>query len=346
MTDLGIRLRQQPDRGDLVDDLADQLDGRVGLGAVLGDLNRRATQVRSIAKAASYAFAWNAGDNKNREWWPQGITTSADADGVDEFERRPVLMVAWYAKTTKGHTRGARLSVVDLADPATPAYRHVLLVAPQRNLDTGAVTMGPVPVHAGGIVWYGRSLLIADTHGGVRVFDVDDVLQVSGHGHDRYRFVLPQRTAYEAVNEKGFEPFKFSFVSLDRTAEHHQLIAGEYGKGGVPTRLVRFGLDPRSRQIAVEDGFAAPLELVSDALEHMQGATVVYGTYYVSTSRGALRRGSLWVRRPGEAFEEFRGALAVGPEDLTYWPQRDQLWSCSEYPGRRYVYAMPRPQFG
>ena len=33
---------------------------------------------------------------------------------------------------------------------------------------------------------------------------------------------------------------------------------------------------------------------------------------------------------------------SVGPEDIAYWPQRDELWSVSEYPGARYVFAMNR----
>ena len=50
------------------------------------------------------------------------------------------------------------------------------------------------------------------------------------------------------------------------------------------------------------------------------------------------------VGRPGH-LREHRWQLPVGPEDITYWPSRDQLWSLSEYPGARYVYAMPRGRF-
>jgi hypothetical protein len=34
--------------------------------------------------------------------------------------------------------------------------------------------------------------------------------------------------------------------------------------------------------------------------------------------------------------------LPVGVEDLSYWPSEDRLWSLSEYPGRRFVFAMDR----
>ena len=51
----------------------------------------------------------------------------------------------------------------------------------------------------------------------------------------------------------------------------------------------------------------------------MQGAAVVDGTWFVTTSRGRYRLGSVWVGRPG-ALREHRWQLPVGPEDITYWP--------------------------
>ena len=68
---------------------------------------------------------------------------------------------------------------------------------------------------------------------------------------------------------------------------------------------------------------------------------LVDGTWFVTTSRGRFRLGSVWVGRPGRLAER-RHQLPVGPEDITYWPQRDQLWSLSEYPHARFVFAMPR----
>ena len=52
----------------------------------------------------------------------------------------------------------------------------------------------------------------------------------------------------------------------------------------------------------------------------------------------------MYVGTPGQ-LPPFRWALPVGPEDISYWPSRDQLWSLSEYPGRRYVFAMRRERF-
>jgi len=328
-----------------VEQLAASLGGRVGIDAVLADLDRAAVVSDVPAAAASYGFRWDDDDGADAQWWPQGITTSADAGDTDEIRGRRVVVVAWYAKRLNGLTQGVRLSFVDITDESAPRYRHVLLVEPRRHWLTRRVSMRPVPVHAGGIVWYSPSMLVADTRGGVRTFEIDDICRVDGEGGWRgYRYVLPQRASYRAVNDRGFLPFKFSFVSLDRTGEEHQLIAGEYGREGSRPRLVRFRFDAAATALAMEDGAARPLEVILDQLPHMQGATAVAGTYYVSTSRGSRTPGSLWVRRPGEGARECRGVLAVGPEDLTYWPQRDQLWNCSEYPNHRFVYAMARGQ--
>ena len=45
--------------------------------------------------------------------------------------------------------------------------------------------------------------------------------------------------------------------------------------------------------------------------------------------------------RPG-SWRSFAGALPPGPEDITYWSSTDTFWSLSEYPGQRYVFAIPR----
>lgn len=342
----GVLLREGRDLGRSVEVLTRSLGGRAGIDAVLADLDRSAVVVDVPATAADYGFRWDDEDFTDEEWWPQGITTSADASDLDDISGRKVIVVAWYAKRLKGLTQGVRLTFVDVTDEAAPCYRHVLLVEPVRRRWSRRVTMKPVPVHAGGIIWYGPSMLVADTRGGIRTFEVDDICRVAAKdGWRGYRYVLPQRTSYSALNDRGVSPFKFSFVSLDRSGDEHQLVAGEYGKT-TGNRLVRFSFDAGRAALALEDGAARPLELLRDQPAHMQGAAVVSGTYYITTSRGDSTPGSLWVRGAGAEPHELPGVLAIGCEDLTYWPQRDQLWNCSEYPGKRYVYALLRSQFG
>ena len=72
---------------------------------------------------------------------------------------------------------------------------------------------------------------------------------------------------------------------------------------------------------------------------HTQGATVVDGRWYLTTSAGRYRLGSVWSGTPGD-LRRHRLAVPVGVEDLCYWRSTDELWSLSEYPGRRYVFAI------
>jgi hypothetical protein len=124
-------------------------------------------------------------------------------------------------------------------------------------------------------------------------------------------------------------------VSVDRSSTRHAVVAGEYGLDPTSARLARFDLD---------DDDAAWSATVTTGVERMQGAAFVDGSCFVTTSRGRYRLGSVWAGRPGRLVEH-RHALPVGPEDLTAWPSRDELWSLSEYPSARYVFAMSLSRF-
>jgi hypothetical protein len=129
---------------------------------------------------------------------------------------------------------------------------------------------------------------------------------------------------------------------------------GEYGTHGQSTRLCRYPLDAATSTLRLDDTgspdqrWAVSLAVV-DGVAKMQGAVTIGDMTYLSTSRGRFRRGTMWTMASDGRSRAHKAALAIGPEDLTYWPQRDQIWSVSEYPGRfprrRFVYAMPRTGF-
>ncbi|WP_460869933.1 hypothetical protein [Nocardioides pakistanensis] len=350
----GVHLRRSEERGDRIERLVASLSsgggGRVGLDGVLADLNRTATVVRVPGAAAHWGFRWDDEDNRSRRWWPQGITTSADHDESEVYDGRRVVMTSAYSKELDGLHKGSRISVVDLSDER-PRYRHVLLVDVVTR-DDGEVDVRPLKVHAGGIVWHGEHLHVAGTARGISTFRLDDVVRVGalgdrdrlgvGQGSFGYRYLLPVRFTYDAFADDGHERMRYSFLSLVREPSGPRLVAGEYGRRGRTTRLVDFEIDPVTSLLAAsEEGHAHPLSLSPEGLEGMQGATVVDGRWYVTTSAGPYLRGSMYVGRPG-AFSRRARVLPVGVEDLTYWPSRDELWSLSEYPGRRFVFAMPR----
>ena len=337
-----IHLRRTDENTADIEAAARKFGHRVGIAGVLDHLNRKAVQTRVPGRAVDWGFRWNAADSSTKHWWPQGITTSADASDREDFDGRRLLMTSWYSKGTGGHNRGSRITVVDID---TLEYRHVLLVVPERK-PWGKLELRPLLVHAGGLVWCGPYLHVAGTRRGLFSCLVDDIIRVkSTEKTFGYPYVLPVRFAYDAAASEGVEQMRYSFLSLDRSSDPPQLVAGEYGVGEMTRRLVRFPLDPESYHLAArEDGTSRPIWLDERGPGHMQGAAVARDTYYVTSSRGSRRLGTMYVGQPG-SFRAFNRALPVGPEDISYWPSRDMLWSLTEYPDRRFVFAMRRDRF-
>ena len=211
--------------------MATLLGGRVGIDAVLDDLNRQAAAdvparpVR-LGQAVDWGFSLDERDRVDPVWWPQGISTSADASDTEDIGGRHVLAVSWYAKDE----RGVRITFVDLA---SLRYRHVLLVVPVLD-QHGMLVLRPLRVHAGGIVWNGPYLHVAATARGLMTCKLDDIMRVPGHPRhgawDRlglvgeqvasygYRYVLPVRFSYRAYADDGVTKLRYSFLSLDRSA--------------------------------------------------------------------------------------------------------------------------------
>lgn len=321
---------------------------RVGLRGVLADLDRTATAADVPGEAASEGFTWDDRDVATSRWWPQGVTTSGDAHGPDPLADlsggptagRDVLLASWYAHGVLGWLLlGSRISVVDVTDPAAPRYRHVLLVEPRPLF--GLHRLRPVRVHAGGILWYGDHLFVAGSARGIRVFRVDDVVRVRNRWRTRgYRYVLPQLSTYDADTDEGARPMTYSFMSLDRSGDVDHLVAGEYGRQGGSHRLVRYAFDRTTGLLhGVEADPAVPVEGHDDVAPRMQGAVLVDGTWVITASAGEDVPGDLWVGHPG-ALHRHRGVLPTGPEDVSWWPQRGQLWTLTEWPGRRWVYPI------
>jgi hypothetical protein len=284
--------------------LAERLGGRPGLGALRADLTRRAHRAVAPGRSVRHALTWDAFDRSDPAWMPQGI---AAYDGL--------LLVSWYGE------HGSRVSVLD---PVTRRYRHVLLAVPT---DDGG--LAPLRVHAGGLATYGRFLHVAATRAGVHVCSLDDLLRVPRVGlvaSYGYRWVLPVRFTYAARGAA----FRYSFLA----GEEDGLLAGEYdAKGG---RLARFAADPATGLLGASDA-----TVLDAGVPRAQGATIVDGRWYLTASHGTRTPGSVWVGAPG-ALREVRWATPPGPEDLAWERERDLLWSVSEHPHRRWVFAMRR----
>ena len=248
----GVHLTRTDENVDEIDALATRLGGRVGLDDVLDDLDRKGRRSLFRARAIRRAYTFDAADRRDPRWWPQGVTTSADASDEEEIAGRRIVAVAWYAKELPGDevNQGSRITFFDLG---TRRYRHVLLVKPV--LKDGVADIEPLTVHAGGIVWFGPYLHVAATAKGFHTCRLDDLLRVSddevaAYGH---RYVLPVRFSYQAETDEGHERLRYSFMSLDKAASPPDILAGEYGRGDTTRRLARFPVDPETLLLATED---------------------------------------------------------------------------------------------
>lgn len=332
MVEHDVHLRRTAENTHEIDRLVEQHGGRAalaGVSRVAATLDRTATRAAVPGLCVDWGLRWDEEDTASTSWWPQGITNSAHVPGVD----RRLLVASWYAKDG----RGSRITVLDLD---TLRYRHVLLVVPE--LDGDRIRLRPLTVHAGGIVWAGPYLYVAGTRRGLFTCRMDEIVELEPteetFGH---RFVLPVRFAYDAAGDT--DQMRYSFLSLDRSPPVPHLVAGEYGRGEMTRRLVRYPLDPQTHRLAAEpDGVSRPATFDERGLGHMQGAAVVAGRYHVTVSRGRWRLGALHVGRPGD-FRTLPHALPVGPEDICYWEaDGDRLWSLSEYPTRRFAFCISR----
>jgi hypothetical protein len=341
----GVHLTRTEENGAEIDALAGLLaehgGGLVGTDGLLGDLDRRLRRTylpwpRMLGRAVDRALTWERRDRRDLRWYPQGISTSVRT-GVD----RDLLVTSWYSRKDEG----SRVSFLDLE---TKRYRHVLLVEPTTadpSPGSGAAAgFKPLRAHAGGIVWHGPYLHVAATGRGFLTCRVEDVMRAPAaaglptYGHD---YVLPVRFAYRAANDEGVTRLRFSFMTLDRSTDPPSLVVGEYGNSKQTRRLARFPTDAGTGLLSTDDdGVSRPVLDGEDGLARMQGTAVVDGTYFVTSSHGTSY-GSMHVGRPG-GFRTHRWATPPGPEDLVYWPASDLLWSLSEHPGWRWVFAMRR----
>ncbi|MDX6739498.1 hypothetical protein [Actinocorallia sp. A-T 12471] len=285
-------------------------------------------------------FTFEDRDDDTRDWHPQGLTSACDA-GRDE----PAFIASWYWKPeVDTEERGVRLTFLD---PQTAKYRHVLCVVGKTD-----GSYAPVDIHSGGIAWYGDLLYVADTTRGLRVFDLrrildlrsvqDDVGDHTRFGRKQgkyhaygYRFLLPQSDCWKLATTG----VRCSFASVDRSTAPARLISGECGdaQGGVG-RLACWNL-AEDGSLTHDEGVAVPSAAYLAPDCKIQGAVSHKARWYLSQAGTGAVRGRLIEAEP-DGDPEVRD-YPYGPEDLTVWRAREQLWSLTEFPRRRAIYGVP-----
>ncbi|GAB2866185.1 hypothetical protein GCM10022221_78270 [Actinocorallia aurea] len=325
----------------LAEDLAAVPVAKVLAGANRSAVRRGATTAfNGMRPGPADWFTFEDRDDDSRDWYPQGLTSASDA-GRDE----PAFIASWYWKPeVQADERGVRLTFLD---PRTAKYRHVLCVIAKTD-----GSYAPVDIHAGGIAWYGDLLYIADTTRGLRVFDLRGILDIRSAQDDvgdhtefgrkggkyhayGYRYLLPQTDCWKLTATGP----RFSFASVDRSAAPDRLISGEYTDiEGSVGRLAAWSLE-KDGSLTDDGGLAVPVEAFKAPDFKIQGAVSHEGRWYLSQAGTGAVRGRLIEAEPGDA-PEVRD-YAFGPEDLTVWRDKRQLWSITEFPRRRALYGVP-----
>jgi hypothetical protein len=331
-------------RAKLVDELAKKLPTQ-SIAGLLGDLNRTGTTVGAVPGLASVhrGVKWESGDESVAYWWPQGLTGAGD--GVaGKLGGKNVVLSSWYYKQSSDPgsnvEKGVRIAVLD---PATATYRFALLVEPYDA--GGTVSFKSVPIHAGGLAWYGDYLYVADTGAGLRVFDLTHVFTVATDadtiGWDagakvfrayKYKYAIPQIGAYQ---RKGSCKPVFSFVALDRGTVPPSLVTGEYDAATIYGRLFRWSLDAASGRLGA--GVFAPTEAYFMGQTNVQGALSIGGHFLLSSSAPANGGGALYRVAVGSSKTY---AWSNAPEDLFHDPSTGEVWCQSEAVNGRYVYSV------
>lgn len=333
----------------------------MNLSEVLGDLNRSATAGITANNADRLknhpwvGFRWNSGDDAVDYWYPQGITGSSDARAGGTVEGRKALLVSWYHNSDDRPTKGVRVSLADITNLSSVSYRHLLLVEPTGSVaapNFKAVATGSGgALHAGGIVWYGDNLYVADTTGGLRVFDTSRVMLVPNtDDSDRigvssgrfdalsYRYAIPEITRYQLTSSSC--PVRFSFVGLDRSSSPPALFTGEYHASDVGRRLVAWDLDPTTHGLDVRQGEVRGSAAFVSGQSRMQGALRYEGNIYMSCSSQYQSFGRLYRTRPGLQTSSIT-AWVYGAEDLYLDRTGEIVWTAAEHPNNRDVVGIP-----
>ncbi len=210
---------------------------------------------------------------------PPAGTRSAQSNSGN-YDGHQLVLASWYTKDACGGNQArSRITLADWDATYPNKYRKILLVEPTGT--ASAPDFKDIPIHAGGVSWYGNYLYVADTGHGMRVFDMTKILKTNTGGTSsqigrqnattyyahNYAYVLPQVGTITSHTASGVTPLVWSTISLDRVTK--SIVMAEYTCNGCTNypnrapRAVRFpfasGVHDVRRDDHVERGVAAAL---------------------------------------------------------------------------------------
>ena len=317
-----------------------------------------ALQPLAAAAGRQYGFCWRedgtSDDDPDGAWYPQGITSTADAYGADYYDGVQAVAVTWYHEVAKY----ARLTLAPIYGYGSGGntYRHLLLAAPTG----GGTDFSEVNCHAGGAMWYGDMLYVACTDR-IKLFSfkhifsadtsADCAAQIGKVGGkycaSGYAYIMLQVGQIVASGPA----ITFSTISLDRAATPDKLVIGEYSTSP-GAGLWRFNLDSSTRLPSsyYYDAWSMPFSSVQGVTTrdtkfwfHSSGGVITSGET-IQDNYGKLR---FWNGQATSAVKVWTGAY--GAESLSYFgddsSEPDTLFTLSEHPGYRGVIAIQASDF-
>jgi hypothetical protein len=335
--------------------------GTASVHSVMGTANhdRKALPSSFSIGGLVDGFRFDDGDNSDCRSYPQGITTSRDAIGTansGNYDGHQLVVVSWYTKDAcgGGHER-SRITLVDWDATYPNKYRKVLLVEPTGTAATPSFK--DIPIHAGGISWYGDYLYVADTGRGMRVFDMRKILNTNTGGTadqigrqsnglyyaHNYRYVLPQIGTITSNTTSGTK-LAWSTISLDRVSR--SMVMTEYtcqsGCTDYPNRApraIRFPFASGSTTFAASTTASQALQL---PWYKLNGVASHNGRWwYYSSGQKQLY---YWTPSAGSTTYSWVGA----GESISYWEDEtnpDMLWTLQEGVGNRNVFAVQQATY-
>ncbi|MEZ0112554.1 hypothetical protein ABH920_006576 [Catenulispora sp. EB89] len=298
-------------------------------------------------------FCWDTQDDTTKDWYPQGITGSGDAEPSGLVDGKRLVATSWhFAADTY-----ARVSIADYTKPSAGVlYHHLLLVKPV--LENGQVNYtnmgsvndpGDIATHADGVMWLGDLLFVANGRQ-LQVYSLDHIWRMQTSGTDAgdvgltangafaawNAYALPMigeyyTTTHSCVPAAGTTP---CLNSISLAADRSSFVTSEYynaSAGG--GRVIRWPLDPATGLPLTNDGtHTQATEAFRSPIWHMQGAATDGTAFYLagfcpgatSDSPGCIHKAL-----PDQAPHVLTEAPPL-LESLSYWPKTGELWGLNE----------------
>ncbi|WP_143179755.1 FG-GAP repeat domain-containing protein [Streptomyces yunnanensis] len=356
--------------------------GRVTTADVLADTSG-ASAGRTLCHptniAGAQGFCWSAADDNTGSWIPQGLTGSGESPRSQALVNgRKVLITSWY-----GASGTERVTLADVTDPAHVTYRHVQLAALDDTGDNFVPITGGhahAVVWAGSKLYVASTGSRFDVFDLNEIWKMDVTtdtsfgLDAKGKAHGAgHRYVLPRVGTY-AFTGQGTGCGSYAGVpqrpcitaaSLDLSGSQPALVTAEGDPGGVEGQfgkatapVIRWPIDPVTGVLKADAGGRVRAhEAFASPMGGTQGIAMNNGRFVLSgpcpefvpaehqPDREHIRNfpGCLYHARPGEPVR-LMTRTPTNPENLSYWPGTDQLWTVNESTGERVVVNTPWPK--